>query len=132
MIDHPLRAAMAPLEPFARTGHWFQHGNSPLYVMDEKGEAIARFYEKSHAKMVVAAQNDSLNFLLGVCAALDELEAANCEIERLKAKLDRAADVARATFDDRPRSREGYQYQDGYDDGTKAAAAAVRALKGKP
>ena len=49
-------------------------------------------------------------------------------IERgARAMLAAAAIHARCAFDDRPR-REGIDYQDGWDDGTKGAANAVLAI----
>jgi len=57
-------------------------------------------------------------------AADAALTAARPQIERETREA--CAKVARAAFDDRPRSRDNYHYQDGYDDGTKAAEAAIR------
>lgn len=48
--------------------------------------------------------------------------------------IERAAKVAECAFDDRPRSRVGHHsqmdWEDGYREGTRAAAAAIRNLGG--
>ena len=46
----------------------------------------------------------------------------------LMAEREACALHARAAFDDRPR-REGIDWNDGFDDGTKAAEAAIRSRK---
>lgn len=42
--------------------------------------------------------------------------------------IERAATHARCAFDDRPRSRDNIDWTDGFDDGTRAAEAAIRKL----
>lgn len=50
------------------------------------------------------------------------------EIERLRVPMEHAAKIAEAAFDDRPRIRsESMDWTDGFLDGTRAAAAAIRA-----
>lgn len=60
---------------------------------------------------------------------------ARFEAEIEAAMIERCAGVAKCAFDDRPNSRSGHHsemdWTDGYRDGTRAAEAAIRNLKGQ-
>ena len=65
--------------------------------------------------------------LLPIVARIEAEALARGRMEGAKAMQEWAAIHARCAFDDRPR-RSGIDYQDGYDDATKAVAALIRAV----
>lgn len=60
---------------------------------------------------------------------------ARFQAEIEAATIERCAERAKCAFDDRPNSRSGHHsemdWTDGYRDGTRAAEAAIRNLKGQ-
>lgn len=72
----------------------------------------------------------------------DRLDKMACEIEALAkpvdvaSMLDQCAIVAECAFDDRPRDRVGHHshmdWEDGFRDGTRASATAIRTLSAEP
>jgi len=84
---------------------------------------------------VLEAIDDALGFLMDDERAilLDAIATYRAEIEA--ATIERCAERAKCAFDDRPNSRSGHHsemdWTDGYRDGTRAAEAAIRNLKGQ-
>ena len=66
----------------------------------------------------------------GLCATCVD-ERAPAPYDGLREAIERAAVVAECAFDDRPRDRSGHpshmDWEDGYREGTRAAAEAIRA-----
>ena len=91
-----------------------------------------------HGRLMTEGYEGSANAVMDAADVIRELlahrrasQAAPAPSDGLREAVERAAVVAECAFDDRPRDRSGHpshmDWEDGYLEGTRAAAEAIRA-----